>query len=77
MRLIDADVLLERIKNPYQYREVARWVNDMPTIEPKKGKWIPVNIRFVVGARCSLCQSLNSLHTTYCPWCGADMREEQ
>lgn len=33
MRLIDADALLERIENPYQYREVAAWVNDMPTIE--------------------------------------------
>ena len=44
MRLIDADALLEKIENPYQYREIARWVNDEPTVKPKL-KWIPCSER--------------------------------
>ena len=34
MRLIDADALLEKIDNPYEYNEVARWVKAMPTENP-------------------------------------------
>ena len=34
MRLIDADALLEKIDNPYEYNEVARWVKVMPTENP-------------------------------------------
>ena len=44
MRLIDADALLEKIENPYQYREIARWVNDEPTVKPKL-EWIPCSER--------------------------------
>ena len=36
MRLIDADALIDRIKNPYEQAQVARWVNEQPTIEPEK-----------------------------------------
>lgn len=41
MRLIDADALINRITNPYEQAEVARWVNKMPTISG----WISVKDR--------------------------------
>lgn len=44
MRLIDADALLDRIRNPYEQAQVARWVNEEPTIEPEQ-RWIPVTER--------------------------------
>ena len=58
-----------------------------PTIEPRKGKWLPDNnsvyeMRFV----CSECNESQVVPTTgftkykpiwdFCPNCGADMREE-
>lgn len=36
-RLIDADALLDRIRNPYEQAQVARWVNEQPTVN----QWIP------------------------------------
>ena len=45
MRPIDADAALEKIKNPYQYREVAQWLNSQPTIKTLKPQWIPCNKR--------------------------------
>ena len=33
MRLIDADALLDSIENPYQRREIARWVDSAPVID--------------------------------------------
>ena len=78
MRLIDADALLERIENPYQYREVARWVDDMPTIKPKTGKWINDDDDWWYP-QCSVCGK-NALEvqecgfkSNYCPHCGARM----
>lgn len=41
MRLIDADALINRITNPYEQAEVAKWVNKMPTING----WISVKDR--------------------------------
>ena len=43
MRLIDADALLDRIRNPYEQAEVARWVNEQPTAQPMQ--WIPCSER--------------------------------
>lgn len=80
VRLIDADALLEQIKNPYQWREVARWVNDAPTIEPKKGKWKD-SVLGMDGyyANCSQCGYQIDVHENrgypnYCANCGADLR---
>ena len=62
-------------------------IANLPTIEPRKGKWLPDNnsvyeMRFV----CSECNESQVVPTTgftkykpiwnFCPNCGADMREE-
>ena len=89
MRLIDADEVLARIENPYQWAEIARWFKDAPTIERKTGKWEEREVlsKKVIeewqSARCSVC---GRYHTTpymyyfdnfsFCPNCGADMRGE-
>ena len=39
MRLIDADALINKITNPYEQREVARWVNQMPTVDVLQKLW--------------------------------------
>ena len=39
MRLIDADALINRIENPYEQVEVARWVNKMPTVDVLQKLW--------------------------------------
>lgn len=33
MRLVDADKVLSKIKNPYERAEVARWLDAAPTVE--------------------------------------------
>lgn len=50
MRLIDADALIDRIKNPYEQAQVARWVNEQPTIEPEP-HWIPCSERLPEDGR--------------------------
>ncbi len=85
MRLIDADALLDKIHNPYQQVEVARQVNDMPTIEPerKKGKWTKKVLRStsVYGTtiiyQCSECENLSISKYQYCPNCGSYNGGEQ
>ena len=51
-------------------------LNDIPAVEPKKGKWIGARIRHYPGYECSLChygvQPWNN--TNYCPNCGARMK---
>lgn len=77
MRLIDADALLERIENPYQYIEVAVWVNDMPTIERKKGKWKRIDHgNGLYYYYCPYCRFMprNNVLSNYCPNCGVDLR---
>lgn len=85
MRLIDADALVQMLENDAKHMEDITgrmWtyaaINDIknaPTAdvpERKVGKWL-----WVDGVRCSNCN--HKLQTTglpsYCPWCGAYMRE--
>lgn len=95
MRLIDADAL----EPDADYDDGEYWaytitqIENAPTIEPKKGRWIEKSVFYKEGdtviegwqsARCSVC---GRYHTTpymyyfneykYCPNCGADMRGEQ
>lgn len=89
MRLIDADEVLARIENPYQWAEIASWLRNSPTIEErKKGKWSFIGDNMF---ECTCCgtpyttQQLNGLRNyntdpyapKFCPNCGADMRGEQ
>ena len=62
----------------YATHEYEKWNIDpdavIPTIEPKKGKWISkADQRW----HCSLCDGIapKGYRWNYCPDCGADMRE--
>lgn len=58
-------------------------MNDIPTIEPKRGKWVRAinNCDQAYHNYCSLCREWNGLDVegwnwtpNFCPNCGADMR---
>ena len=91
MRLIDADALIEFIENRYvitwkdDYEggikdactDILEKISKMPTIEPEreKGEWTK-------DCACEICGFKpwyeRDIHTlSFCPNCGADMREEQ
>lgn len=99
MRLIDADELIPIIKmgEMNEYCELGEGrnggiafaidrINQMPTIEPKKGKWIDCGVHgdwaweqdghgnFWHIWKCSKCGYTSEYHSNYCPNCGADMR---
>lgn len=73
MRLIDADEVLARIENPYQWAEIARWLRDAPTIERKTGKWIETDSHEPCWFKCDQCGRLSDIKEIYCPTCGASM----
>jgi hypothetical protein len=65
-----------------QRQAVIELVN-MPTIQPKRGKWIEIETfddsRYM---KCDQCKTVQVFYygkrnTNYCPNCGADMRGEQ
>ena len=82
MRLIDADKVLSKIRNPYERAEVARWLDAVPTIEPeqKTGKWIldgKTEIESEMAYHCSEC-GCGEVHrsdtiVSFCWNCGAKM----
>lgn len=92
MRLIDADALLEAIKDyPYGYRGmIESTISEQPTIEPerKKGKWIrwyetkedETGTVYIPCCKCSECNTeynpVRSKSVSFCCVCGADMRGE-
>lgn len=61
----------------------AQAIAQMPTIEPKKGKWIPITKGergYSAGDfRCSVCHQPNKCYivTNYCSHCGALMKEDK
>lgn len=87
-RLIDADLIqYEPMLSPKgngQYEEVSvaykSQINDLPTIERKKGKWIKgIGENGVTTSLfCSCCYYENPHWDdwNFCPGCGADMRGE-
>ena len=58
-------------------------INEQPTVEPKKGKWIKSKEKWVPKYSCSICKTHpyvdedGPILTEYCPCCGADMRERR
>lgn len=92
MRLIDADVLINRIVFHTDFETDVKElfedeINSEPTIESqrKKGKWIPQNLNKSDGMistavyyypKCSVCGA-NANYTNFCPNCGAEMREPE
>ncbi len=98
MRLIDADELIPLIKMGEMNTScelgegrnggiafAIERINQMPTIEPKKGKWIEPTPEgcFTHDAKaysmCSECGKKEFLgwRKNFCPNCGSDMRGEQ
>ena len=89
MRLIDADALIDFFSNIQEelgaerisFKSVNRAIDAMPTIEPKRGKWIPVKASIYPygnDVKCSVCghRMGSSFGYNFCPMCGADMRKE-
>lgn len=84
-RIIDGDkllkVLLEHWNIPRDYdgsladdvEEIISIIDNFPTIEPVKGKW--VSLHGII--HCSNCNSATGVPTCYCSDCGADMREDK
>lgn len=78
MRMIDADLL----EPDADYDDGEFWavsirqIENAPTIEPKKGKWIDKS-NGIEGAwnYCSVCGEQAIDLYDFCPNCGADMRE--
>ncbi len=95
MRLIDGDTLiisLGKVLFGDNYADACQAVDAMPTIEPKKGKWIELDCdedKYDI-VKCPCCKhtfTVDSYHWTdigfvkddfkFCPNCGADMRGEE
>lgn len=87
MRTIDADALVEKIKDyPYGYRGMIEAdIAQMPTVSPKQGRWIEPKREGCLSydkkayAECSVCGKKEYLGwgKAYCPNCGARMRGEE
>ena len=94
MRMIDADALIHELNNshypgaPYVDAGISIAIGkvcDAPTIEPKKGKWIPqdhnkkngmITTTVYYCPTCSVCGETGGYDMSFCPNCGADMRGE-
>ena len=83
MRLINADLL----EPDADYDDGEYWAVSMaqiqsaPTIEPKRkrGRWEIYIISMLdgEGCRCSECGFEGASYWEFCPYCGAEMQEEE
>lgn len=58
---------------------IMHYIENMPSIQPKKGKWIDTRENeewYAREYRCSECGDTMLGEANFCPNCGADMREE-
>lgn len=62
MRLIDADALINMVHNPYQQREIARWINDVPTVKLEL-QWIPCSSEKMPEVGQSVLMSIGGMYT--------------
>lgn len=88
-RLIDADVLVEEIKQDERILQlyVLSKINAQPTVEERnKGKWEGLNQHgfFARKYRCTACESVVDMGCytrgcdyDYCPYCGAEITVEE
>ena len=95
MDLIDRQALLDRLANQKEIFMVDReafWgevatmnicadiVRKMPTVEPKRGEWVEVDLTGYADENdihCGLCFRPVTEKTNFCPNCGADMRPRE
>ena len=56
------------------YVQACKSINELPSVhaEPRTGHWI----KSEGGIACSECGNEENSESYYCPWCGADMRED-
>ena len=86
MQLKDADVLKQKLTDAIEsdggfYGELTKallekFVDDIPNVEPKRGKWEPYMFgdeRWHMCSVCSECGQVMLLAWNYCPKCGAKM----
>lgn len=84
MKLIDTDALIEKINaewyDGYPAEIFRGYVDNAPTIEPKKGKW---EVDYDMAMTCSLCGCSFEHYGRiekgwhYCPNCGARMERSE
>ena len=56
--------------------EALRAIKDLPSAQPRKGKWIKENpYSGIYRYACSECYAHHRARYDFCPSCGADMRE--
>ena len=56
-------------------KAARRIINDLPAVEPRKGKWIICSDGYY--PYCSVCNYRPHEMTNYCPNCGAQMKENE
>lgn len=86
-RLIDADKLKKDVldlpdcyngfSDTYDKAYIIGVIDEQPTIEPKKGKWIETDSHEPCWYKCDQCGRLHDFLDAYCPNCGADMRGDK
>ena len=55
------------------YVQASKSINDLPSVHAERtGHWI----KSEGGIACSECGNEENSESYYCPWCGADMRED-
>lgn len=82
MRLIDADALPRYTGYALSADEVAKAVENAPTIEAepiRRGRWVDHQYKeFPIGRyECSVCGARHDMPWDYCPNCGARMEGEE
>lgn len=81
MRLIDADVLIERMRQSKRHSADVPFIKSQNPVDARRvvrGKWIEKPYLFGTTKYCSLCgENYGMPHGTYnyCPNCGAKMEE--
>lgn len=76
----DAAAAIEALQAELEKKRAADcWGCKCEKVEPKRGEWVGVN-PMVDSVQCSICggQLFSAeLETPYCPYCGAEMKEDQ
>ena len=76
IKALDANFTIkgkENMQTVLNYLELVRTrIEGAPTIEPKRGRWIPVDNGHHV--RCSECGRCGFASDNFCPNCGARMK---
>ena len=82
MRLIDADEVVKAIdRHTFDTvdglcldEDITIILEEVPTAQPKKGKWEDRSFTGLHRYRCDQCGGLSYFADNFCPNCGADMR---